>query len=218
VVLATAFNAANGQMGTAANMRCYTSTNAGATAAYTCTVSSSTCYGAFYGSNLCTWWGPSFAADRTIQWWTPYFFFHSNYEAYPWYQIMLSGADATVTSVVMQTRCDAHAWWHAQTVEIRHKLAAITTTAMNIGGLVGYQPIGTSDTASTVCNTIASWYIAQCARVTATCLSTATKSQYLTIQQLTLDSQCIGSWWCNQHSQANRYFLMAEEFEVYGTS
>ena len=155
----------------------------------------------YYG--WCALWGPQFAADGATSY-SHYAIFHSNYEGFPWYKIELS-AGATVNSVVMRTRCDANQWWHFQNIEFRHNTADIT--AIN-----GFQI-----TTGTVCNNVALAYWYQCGSVQATCMAPVAATTHITIQQQVNDLMGgTNNGWGNQHSNVPFYFLMANEFEVYG--
>jgi len=192
-VLSVVLKKTNGQCGTLAGYGCYRSVTT-----TTCTVSSSSVY---YG--WCALWGPQFAADKVTSY-SHMAIYHSNYEGYPWYKIELSTGH-TINSIVMRTRCDANQWWHFQNIEFRHNNADITAIA------------GIQITAGTLCNNVAlSWWY-QCGVVQATCMAPAAGQTHITIQQLVHDLMGgTNNGWGNQHSNVPFYFLMANEFEVYG--
>jgi len=194
VILSVVLPKTKGQ--TYANRPCYKST---APAGVTCTVQSSSSY---YG--YAALWGPQFAADGSTSY-THYAIFHSAYEGFPWYEIELS-AGATVSNVVMRTRCDANQWWHFQNIEFRQNTAAFTK-------INGFQI-----TTGTICNNVALSYWYQCGSVMATCLVPTASQTHISIQQLVTDLMGgTNNGWGNQHSNVPFYFLMANEFEVYGS-
>merc|ERR1712141_683421 len=113
---------------------------------YNCyvTAATATCKAPTASSSYYFWdalYGPVFAVDNTISY-SNRGFFHSNYEAYPYWKVELSAAIA-LNAVRFWTRCDANQWWHFQNIEIRAHTAEIVT----IPGLPG----ANWATAGTVC-------------------------------------------------------------------
>jgi len=166
----------------------------------TITCKAPTASSSYYGYTAL--YGPTFAVDRVTSY-SNMGFFHSNYEAYPYWSVELSAAKI-VNVFRMQTRCDANQWWHFQNIEIRQNNAALTTIP------------GMEITTGTICNNIALSYWYQCGAVVTSCLAPAATTTHFTVQQKVLDTMGgTSNGWGNQHSNVPFYFLMANEFEFY---
>jgi len=178
---------------------------------YNCyvTAATATCKAPTASSSYYFWdalYGPVFAVDNTISY-SNRGFFHSNYEAYPYWKVELTAAIA-LNAVRFWTRCDANQWWHFQNIEIRAHTAEIVT----IPGLPG----ANWATAGTVCTNMAYSYWWQCGAITKACNAPQAATLWVTVQQLVLDTMGgTNNGWGNQHSNAPFYFLMMNEIDFY---
>jgi len=141
------------------------------------TATSSSVYYNQYG-DFSAYWGPAFAVDgATSSTW--YNFFHSAYQTFPWIKVQLPGAttsDTTVTTVTLQSRCDANAWScsvpNQINVEVRYGKTDI--------------PAGTTGqlTQNTLCGRKIGCDASACQTHTITCAGGATASHFITVQML----------------------------------
>merc|ERR1712020_125993 len=141
------------------------------------TATSSSVYYCPYG-DFSAYWGPAFAVDTlTSSRW--YNFFHSCHETFPWLKVKLPGATTSttdVTTVTLQTRCDANAWScsvpNQINVEVRYGQVDIAA------GKKG--PLTEND----YCGAKVGCDAAACQTHTITCDGGTKASHYITVQML----------------------------------
>merc|ERR1712020_327393 len=141
------------------------------------TATSSSVYYCPYG-DFSAYWGPAFAVDTlTSSRW--YNFFHSCHETFPWLKVKLPGATSSttdVTTVTLQTRCDANAWScsvpNQINVEVRY--GQVDIAAGKRGQL----------TENDLCGRKVGCDAAACQTHTITCDGGTKASHYITVQML----------------------------------